>query len=181
METNPWVIKGRVFWKEDPRFQEFNTCLYQEFWTFEKALEVSTLVKIIPENQKEAMKTRWLEYVTEWNKVRGIGFVDRTKGFAALTFIFVSFPYHLVSDIGKYFTQFEVQQINVCYYYNTDDLSIPLLGAENLFDCGPVFPPAYLQWLDEKYDRASWWLSYMVYEKNHGLPPIIDSPPTDLR
>ena len=42
-------------------------------------------------------------------------------------------------------------------------------------DGGPIFPPAYMQWLDSTYNGACWWACYTVYERQNNLPPVIES------
>ena len=181
---NPWTAKGRVFWKEDPKFQAFNQRLYNEMWTFEEVLNISTINNFQFKNPKQKifdkMKIEWTKYITKWNKEEGINNSQRIKGFAALCYLFIVLAYEELDDIGKYFTNFEVNKINICYFYNTNGEYLPFVGIEELLHNGPMLPGAYQRWLDEKYERASWWISHIVYEKINNLEPIVDSPPAKL-
>ena len=182
--ANPWTLKQRVFWKDDVEFNKFNNKLYNEMWTFEETLKISTLENCNFKGDKkqilETIKNKWLEYVSEWNDEEDMDNKNKTKGFVALTFLFIVIPYNELDDIGKYFTNFEVNNISTCYFYNTSKY-LNFVNIDDLFKNGPMFPPAYREWLNDRYDNAAWWLSYMTYEKNNGLKPIIDSEPAKLK
>lgn len=177
--ANPWTLKNRLFWKVDPEFQQFNNRLYKEMWTFEETSEIAKLNNFIFNTDRDEiltnMKQQWLKYITEWNKLERIDEPNKIKGFAALTFLFIVLPYDKLDDVGKYFTNFEANMINIAYFYNSNGHYLAFEDIDELFDSGPLWPAAYQQWLDTKYNSACWWISYMIYEKRNNHSPIIDS------
>jgi hypothetical protein len=183
--TDPFKVKRRPNWKEDPNFKSFNERLYNEMWNFEKTLEVCKFDKYTFKGNRDeilkSMKEKWLKNIQEWNSVENINNSEETKGFCAMTFLFFVLPYGELDDVGKYFTTVESNMINIIYFYNTNGQYLNFEGTEELFNSGPMFPPAYQQWLDNKYNSASWWTSYMVYEKINGYEPLIDSAPAKLQ
>jgi len=181
---NPWTKKGRLFWKNDPEYQKFNQQLYTELWTFEEIVKIAKINEIVFLKETklvyQQMKGKWLEYVRKWNEIENITETDKTKGFMALTYMFIVLPYHEIDNIGKYFTKIETNHINICYFYETDGNCLPFEDNEELLNCPPFHPSAYQEWIERKCDSACWWISYMVFEKNHSLTPIIDSEPAKL-
>lgn len=182
--ANPWTEKNRPFWKEDPVYQVFNNQLYNEFWTFDQTSKICGLEKFTFKSESDqilaAMKEQWLKYISDWNKIEKIAHQDKTKGFVAIVYFFIVLPYEKLDDVGKYFTLYEANMINIAYFYNTNGEYLPFADIDELFHSGPLFPGAYEEWLNDKYNNASWWISYMVYEKNNGLKPIIDSKPAEI-
>jgi hypothetical protein len=181
---NPWDLKKRLFWKDDPEFNNFNNRLYNELWTFEQATEIAELKKYIFNNNHDEimknMKKQWLGHIQKWNRIEKIQETDKTRAFAALTFVFIVLPYDKLDSVGKYFTHFEANMLNVAYFYNTDGDNLPFENMEDLL-AGPMFPPSYQYWLDKKYNNAAWWITYIVYEKRNNLSPVIDSQPAKFR
>ena len=91
-------------------------------------------------------------------------------GFAGLTFLILVFPF----DKLKYpnvFCQHEVEIFNRIYFYNAKRY-LPFTGLNDLFDNGPNIPFAYREWLDDIYNAASWWVTYIVYERIHNMKHI---------
>lgn len=179
MTTNPWTEKKRIFWKDDPEFTKFNDRLYNDMWTFEETCDIARfnnfIFKIDVDSFKNQMKQDWFEYIKEWNRLENINEAEKIKGFAALTYFFIVLPFKELDNPGKYFTHFEINNINVAYFYDTNGDYLPFDGLNELFDSGPIHPAVYGEWLDRKYNSASWWISYMVFEKNNGLAPVVDS------
>ena len=173
----------RTYWKDDVVFIKFNDRLYKESWTFEETLKISTIDTLTFKSKKEdvysKMKEEWLKHIIKWNEEENIDVQDKIFGYAALTFIFMVLPYNELDNVGK-FTEFEANQINICYFYNTNGDYLPFKNMEELFNAGPIYPPAYKMWIEDKYNQASWWITYMVYERINNLSPIMDSPSTQL-
>lgn len=175
-----WKKKNRPHWQSDDKFMEFNKRLYNEYWTFEETYTICKIDELnLDENTLVDMKNKWTTLVIDWNEAEDIQYKDKAKGFVAITYMFIVIPYHKLEDIGKQFTEFDTNNISICYFYNNYSY-IGFDGAEELFNSGPMYPPAYMEWLDRKFNQASWWLSYMVYEKMNNLEPIIDSKPAKL-
>lgn len=185
--ANPWEEKNRLFWKIDPKFTEFNGKLFNEFWSFEDVCKFVQFDNYLFGNDHDrkqildTMKSDWLSYVNEWNRLENINRTNEAKGFVAITYLFIVIPYEKIDNVGKYFTLFEANNINIAYFYNTNGDYLPFADVEELFDRGPSLPCAYQEWINDKYNRASWWISYMVYEKINGFSPVIDSEPVKLK
>jgi hypothetical protein len=185
--SNPWEVKNRPHWKVDPRFTEFNKKIFNEIWDFEDTYKIVQFDKYLFSNNHdrkqilESMKLDWLKYVNEWNRMENISVIDKAKGFVAICYFFMVIPYDKLDSVAKYFTSFEANNINIVYFYNTGYEYISFADTEELFNSGPVHPGAYREWLDDKYNHASWWISYMVYEKINGFAPIINSSPASLK
>lgn len=182
---NPWTQKGRLFWKKDPLFQEFNEQMYTEkFLSFSNVFEFSTASEW-PWSDKD-----WIPNVSKhWNNLcnRWKSHTKSTKlpGFAAITLLFAVLPYDkLGQKLGTVLTEFESNHINAAYFYEIGQYhnGKENLQIQNLEDLtgGPLYPPAYEQWINQKYNMASWWLTYMVYERKNNLSPVIDSAPAKL-
>ena len=173
---NPFTKARRLFWKNDPEWKEFSNRLYEKM-TFERALDLST-VKIWGTESKidweHEMKPAWLKLVQKWNAKRDIDSAGETMGFVALVYIFVTFPYEKLSSPLP-ITHQEATNIHFAAWYE----SVTLPRFKNMTDwdeSGPLFPPAFTQWMDSRYDSVSWWLTYMAYEKRQGWEHVIDSP-----
>lgn len=124
----------------------------------------------------EEMKKEWLKLIKDWNNIRKVNSDDKTYMFVGICYLFVVLPYDQMEDISI-FSCFEIKMINVCYYYIYHKY-LQYEGVENLFDIGPILPAAYIEWLDNRYDSAVWWLCYRVYERRNNLDCVIDSEPT---
>lgn len=177
--TNPWAQKNRPHWEVDPVYQKFNNHLFKELLTFHQTAEICGFNKFVFKtnsyNILSIMEDHWLEHVYKWNKIDIFTTPPsgKIKGFLAIIFFFIVLPYDKLDDVGKYFTNFEVNMINIAYFYNTEKDSIPFADIHERFNVNTPRDDV----LNNKYQRASWWITYMVYEKKNGLKPIIDSPP----
>lgn len=180
--ANPWEAKGRTYWKNDDKYNKFSEKLYNEFWTFEKTVKFTNVQNDLKLTNKQWKNTKeiWLEYVEKWNKMEQIPYKNQTKGFVAIAYLYAFIPYENIYDVDKYLTEFEASNINTIYFYNMNGDYIQFKNYEELIFGGPIYPSEYKKWLDDKYNRASWWITYMVYEKINGLKPIIDSPPVQI-
>ncbi|CAH6419494.1 Hypothetical protein HVR_LOCUS674 [uncultured virus] len=184
---NPWNQKGRIYWKDDPEFKKFNEVLYtNQFKSFDEVYEFCGMESWpwIYSGSDPIIKAR-----KQWNKLRK-RWKSNTKtcklpGYAAITLLYAVLPYEkLGTQMGTVLNNFEAKQANAAYFYEIGQYymggkNLPIKNIEDLSG-GPIFPPAYQHWLDEKYNRASWWLSYLVYERRHGLSSVIDSEPAEL-
>lgn len=185
--NNPWQVKNRLDWKIDPNFEEFNQKLFDGYWSFEDTCKNVLFDKYLFQNQQdrnqilESMKSNWLKYVNEWNRIEKINVQDKAKGFVAITYFYIVIPYKNLDNIGKYFTLFEADNINIAYFYNMNGNNLPFADMEELSNTDSLYPGTYQKWLDNKYNQASWWICYMVYEKINELSPIIDSSPANLK
>jgi hypothetical protein len=174
-------MNDRPHWKEDKEFQIFNKNLYENMFTFEETLKLAQFDSYQFDDTNEVllnMKIEWTKLIAEWNEIEKIKHDDRSFGYVVLTYLFVVLPYERLIDPNKYFTHFEINQINIAYFYvqNTAySKPLPFENLEELFNSGPIFPPAYQQWINNKYNKASWWITYMIYEKNNGFLPLIKS------
>ena len=102
-------------------------------------------------------------------------------GYVGLIILYAVLPYDKLDDVGKYFTNFEINNINICYFCISNCDNLPFEDLDDLINAGPIFPPAYQEWLEDQYNQASWCILYMVYEKNNHLSPIIDSDPAKIQ
>lgn len=161
---------SRDHWKQDIDFINFNDRMLNEKFTFEQCLKLSTFDKL-PFSDKpnwETIKSEWKQLVEEWNRIRGVKQEPTSKalGFVGLVYLMVVFPYKQLSD-ASVFCQHEVEIFNRAYFYvqNKPYCALPFQDLEELFDSGPIYPPAYSRWLDDLYNKASWWITYIVYER----------------
>lgn len=169
----------RKHWKKDEEFLKFNKQMYDEYFTFDEIFAFSTLDKVLKFNSDidlNKIRNKWNTYIKKWNEIENINYIDKTKGFVAITYLMLVLPYKNINNI-EVFTEFDINNINVIYFYNKSKY-INYTGIEELFDSGPFFPPAYRDWLNDKYNRASWWVAYRIYERKNNLECMIDSKPT---
>ena len=170
-----------MYWKKDKKFLEYNDILLKNLMSFEEIYEhtlIDSYVKFKKDKKEicKEMKEEWLKLIKEWNKIRKVDSSDKAYMFVGICYLFVVLPYDEMEDVSV-FSSFEISMINVCYYY-TYSKCLQYEGAEDLFSIGPLWPSAYVEWLDRKYDSATWWLCYRTYERRNNLDCIIDSKPT---
>ena len=182
---NEEVLKTRPHWKVDPEYQKFHNRLYDEFWTFEETCAIVQFDKFVFKENKEeilkTMKTEWTKYATKWNAQENIDSMDKIKSFVAISYLFIVIPFQKLDDVGKYFTENEANMINIVYFRESNCQYLPFENLEELFASGPVFPPAYAEWLEQKCNSACWWIGYSVYEKINGLESVVISPKAKLK
>ena len=180
--------------KENYRlYQSFSEKIEKELWSFHQTLAMTAISTFIFKSDKEeifkSMKEQWSKLVHIWNlEHKNRGGRHKTKASMAIIFIFVVLPYDLLDDVGKYFTDFEAININICHFYHRRTEMIPFLGQENILKEGDKLAildmisetSLYDQWLDNKYNDAIVWVNYMVCEKNYKLNSIISSKPSKL-
>lgn len=191
MSDNPWEEKGRIHWKKDPEFLKYNDDLFTNtFESFDEVCEFCTTSRWPWNGSGRDSKWNELEWVNvardKWrlltNRWKLHNNTNKLPRFAAITLHFVVLPYEkLGSNIGEVLTEFEAQQINTAYFYEIGQYEFggPGIPVKNMDDLsrGPLLPAAWQQWLDNKYNEASWWLACMVYERQNKLSPIIDDDP----
>jgi hypothetical protein len=178
--------KDRVHHEKDTVFQAFNKTLYTSDWDFDRAWKLCNFESWKWQNPvKEWIddaKNKYNMLVEEWNyrrELKNKSDTLYTYGYCALTHVFIVVPFeHLGSNLGTYLNEFQVTQINRIKFYNNEPM-IPVTNVEDLL-VGPAHPAAYEQYLNDLYDRASWWCSYFVYEWQQGLPCIALAPPAVL-
>lgn len=166
----------RPFWKDDDEFMEFNNKMLSEKATFEEILELSTL-KNLPFKEEidwNEIKRKWNPLVEEWNTIRGETIEEPLKAikFVGLTYLINVFPFDKLTS-GDVFAQHEVEILTVITFYNKQKY-LPFKNMPELLNCPPYFPPAYEEWINRKYDSASWWATYIVYERRKGLLHLIN-------
>lgn len=179
--TDIWSKKKRTHWKKDEIFLKYEKYLLETCMSFEEICEHSLIDSYIKFKKDKTgilkeMKKEWLKLIKEWNSIRKVDSNVKTYMFVGLCYLFVVLPYDEIYDI-KVFSVFDISMINVCYYY-VKKKYLEYEGAENLFDIGPLLPAAYMEWIDDRYDSATWWLCYSLYERRNGLKPLVDSKPT---
>ena len=69
------------------------------------------------------------------NQLEKISPSDKIKGFAAITFLFVVLPYDKLDNVSKYFTEFEANNINIAFFYNTGEYLL-FKNIDELFHSG---------------------------------------------
>ena len=111
----PWTTKNRIFWENDSKFQEFNDRLFNELWSFDEVLKISTVETFNFKTNKDLifkkMKIKWLKYVDEWNEQKDVLDTTTCKGYAAVTFLFIVLPFKKPSG-GLKGTELNVYKIN---------------------------------------------------------------------
>lgn len=184
MTGNPWKLTGRIYWKNDPKFIEFDRILYDEYFTFEEIWSFSQLnykIKFLDEEKsisniiKLDIKNKWSELSKKWNNEEiQYHSHDENKiiGFSALTFLCASLPFDKIKN-PEIFTEFQISKMNVIYNYYNFPKYINLKGSCDLTEIGPIYLPTFMEWLDDKLDSASWWWSYQIYEYQNNMNPIV--------
>lgn len=108
-------------------------------------------------------------------KVTAIGFVAVCYFFASLSDIFA----HLGKErLKTLFTLHEINVLNAVCCYNNQH-SVPILiqcGAKNPVEMPPYYPPAWEQWFNNQYDKCTWWVCYMTYERLRGWQHVLQNP-----
>ncbi len=181
-------------WRQDRQFCEWNNQLYEKKFTFDEVLAFTGIDKwVFVSNDWKTKATKvYNDLCTRWNRNSAPQYKsdDATKiiGFAAIVLCYCSVPYDLLNTKFSSVTELMATMINRVYFYEyyirvsiPPETKIPcdvfaLPNPERL-DMGPIHPSAYREWIDEKYNRASWWLSFWIYEKNFrsDKPPVFPS------
>jgi hypothetical protein len=179
-------------WRTDSVYKDWEKrVLFDASYTFDETVEICGVGKWKwqkPEWREQA-KAVWLKYVARWNRdadhatFRSTA-VDKTVGFAAICLLYAALPYKLlhdgVSDECSDVSVFVAQMANRMFFYeqgqHDGDFVDCFVLSEDLTG-GPMFPPAYRQWITNLYQSASWWLSFLVFERtmradNESMVPI---------
>jgi len=168
---------SRGHWKDDEEFVKFNDKMLKELFTFGEILDLSTFkdIEFTSEIDWSEVENEWTAFVKDWNEVRNVecdGDELKCLGFVGLTYLMTVFPYDKIKN-PSIFCQHEAEMFNIITFYNKQTY-LPFEDMPELFDSGPISPPAYQQWIDHKYNSASWWVTYIVYERRKGLDHIYE-------
>lgn len=187
-----WNLKERIHWKKDQRFHDFVSDLVEKSMDFDQTCRFVGVDKFCFTNFKDRvldlMKIKWMFYIKKWNNEREINSHDKIMGFAAVIFLYVVLPYEQILGIEKCFTAFEAGNINMAHLYITRK-NLPFININKIIDDAKLlivrdpreFPSSLVRYVTKKYDRATWWIIYMVYEKKHNLKPIVTSPGVKIK
>jgi len=165
-------------WQTDPVYQAWEKrVLFDASYTFEETVHLCAIDKWKWQKPewRERAKATWLTYVARWNrntdhaKFRSAS-AEKTVGFAAICLLYAALPYELlydgVSEECADVSAFVARMANRMVFYER--------GQHDVIDCftlsedltgGPIYPPAYERWITDLYEQASWWLSFMLFER----------------
>jgi hypothetical protein len=161
-------------YNKDPAYTKWEKQLYNEDnkFTFEKTLKFCGIDwKFEDLDWKKQTKQKWLKHIQEWNMIRyerdGIDPTeDSIVGYAAVTYIYVVLPYNSLPRNGErceYITEFQAKLINIVMLHETGENLVCFKDYDMLtIDDPPHHPSAFEQFLDEQYNTASWFLTFLV-------------------
>lgn len=178
MPRNVTMDHTRVPWEHDELFVLFNNQMLSEFFSFQQLLQLSTFkdLDFLQPMNWEDIEISWNGLVLEWHKREGRQ-VDSIKepvkslGHVGLTYLMAVFPYEALKDPSAVFSQHEAEEMNLISVYVTQRY-LPFLEMPDLFNESPMHPGACSEWMDDRFNRASWWVTYIIYERMHNLPHI---------
>lgn len=168
-------------WRTDKQFLKWNSKLCHDKFTFENAIEFIGIDKweFETEDWKKIAKDIFTPLAERWNSSTGREEKDgEILAFAAITLCYVSIPYHLLkkADISELMAQMIIRVVFYEYNMCTDiERTIPMpeetlhIEVEENLRGGPMHPGAYTEWINDLYNSASWWLSFLIYNKAHNL------------
>lgn len=166
-----WNKKGRVYWKEDTKYLEFQeNILFNTYFSFDEVFDFCPLTKLldISETQKTDMKKEWLKLSEFWNNN------SNPPCSYGIAFLVAVLPFNEITNINI-ISEFEMKQINIIHHYNYDK-DLNYTGAIAIANRGPIFPPAFLEWMDDgfniEYNTAIWWINYCMYERINELDSL---------
>lgn len=167
---------GRTYWKEDQRYKNFEKSLYDNYFSFDECFEFSKYKDVLQFPNDEWIpkaKTEWNRLVNDWNEEENIkDKQNMAKGFVALTYLFAVLPYNLLQN-KDVLSSIEGKMFNVIHFYVYSKY-LNLNGSDNDLHYGPSHPAVYQSWINDRYDSASWFVSYFVYEKRNDLSPVFN-------
>jgi hypothetical protein len=154
-----WKSRGRIFWKDDLDYLKYHSKIMTEKWTFLETWDYIRISNSFPSDSLETIKNitndKWISLIREWlnNKTS-----TKVAAFAAITFLFAILPYNKMIMPEKEFTNFQISNFNKIARKNGLD-SLPFKNLEPFIeedDEGPLLPAAYLEWVNNEYDKAAW-------------------------
>jgi len=159
---------------KDPEYMDWEEQLYDEDnkFTFEKTLEFCKLPCGLCTNQ---IKKKWLEHIQQWNMIRyEREVIDHNEnsiiGYAAVTYLYIVFPYELLERNGersRQITEFQAKIINICMLHETGENLLYFKDYDMLTIADPPYHPSDFEYfLDEQYNSASWFLTFLVFLNN---------------
>lgn len=181
VESEESLSYPHPYWLTDPKFLEFNDRLYDEEWTFDQTLSNVHFQDFEFDNMEflRDIKRKWNALINDWNREGYIKSRNKTKAYAAIIFLFILIPYNDMKNLKSHFTLFDMNMINIAYFYNTGGIPLCIneFELEDISYSGSIDQLEYHNWLDDKYNTASWFITLMVFEKNYGYPRSINCPP----
>lgn len=180
-------VETRTDWRKDDAYLAFNNEMLNNTFTFEQIVDLIAPFLSLTIDWSE-MRPGWIELVKEWNVIEGReDSPEKALGFVGITYLFSLLPFETigVEKISEVFNLHERNVINLVHFYINSDSHPVLLesGAQDVASMPPVFPPAFQEFVDEQYNRSSFWLAHMVYERRHNLPHYlyeVDPAPSDI-
>ncbi len=159
---------------KDPRYSEWETQLYSENnkFTFERTLDFCKINWKFKDDWKQSTKNKWLKFIRKWNMIRyEKDSVDNTEmsivGYAAVTYLYIVLPYDLLehsSERCTEITEFHAKLINICMLHETGENFLCFKDYDMLTTKDPPHHPStFEQYLDEQYNSASWFLTFLIY------------------
>lgn len=162
-------------WRTDEVYMKWQKeNLYDRFFSFDEVVEFVGVDKWpwLEGNRwkDDFAKAEWARLVNRWNQhnkiTRTKDSEPKTKGFAAITLLYVALPYNLLNKSIDVISDFQAKMIVRCVFYESNMCYIlDCFETDEDLTGGPVFPPAYEQWINQLYNEASWWLSFFIYDK----------------
>ena len=174
-------MEGDYDWRTDKQFKEWSAKILVNEFTFEYTLEFTGINKweFESDDWQKIAKDIFTSLAKRWNANMKKEKEGKIVAYAAITLCYASVPYHLLKKGQTPITELLAQMIirATFYEYNMDTSikrTIPfpeeilIIKDENYkedLQKGPMFPPAYEEWINALYNRASWWLSFLIYER----------------
>lgn len=182
-------------WRTDPVYAEWQAKLYKERMSFDATVKrcgVDTW-NWKDEAWRETARKQWESFAVRWNEQKGVEAYEEgevtTLGFAAITLCYAVLPFEMLrgdeDQECKDVSVMIAQMANRAHFFEFG------MHQGDLLDCfeldedltgGSPFPPVWLQWISELYNSASWWLSFLVFEreKRADKPSMLERLDKDL-
>lgn len=149
-------------------FHKWTKFLYSTEFTWREAIEFC-MIHTWPFSSgwETESKTKWDSLIS----VRIRKGEPKMPAYMAITFAFLSLPYHRLRKTGPrctYVPEILAQQINVGLLYERGECFVTFkdYGGITAAD-GPYFPPQYSDWLGNQYNKASWYITFLLYESRY--------------
>lgn len=184
------ILKDRrPHWTLDERFNDFDNSLRNEYFTFKEVCDLCQFETLVQQEITiEDLEQEWSSLVRKWQRDRNMLPKNyKKKPVSALGFVGICFYYTLLhrvfdvigkSKVQELFTLHEINVINLLYYYQYRSANSLLssCGASEIAVMLPLHPLAWIQFLDEQYDKCTWYVCYMTFEKMLGLRHVLQNP-----
>lgn len=159
---------------KDPDYIEWETQLYSENnkFTFENTLSFCKINWKFNVDWQQKTKEKWLGFIREWNMNR---YEKDSKdhnemsivGYAAVTYLYIILPYELLehsSERSTEVSEFQAKLINICMLHETGQNLNCFKDYDMLTITDPPHnPTAFQQFLDEQFNSACWFLTFLIY------------------